>query len=72
MMAGDGINGSAGVRSTAVFEVVKGGVKQEPEPLDLTTVDDPDKLRQIAQKRGIAFHPAATVARMRRRLLMED
>lgn len=66
MMAGDGINGSAGVKSTAIFEVIKGGV--EPE-VDLASVDDPDTLRKIAQERGIAFHPAATVARMRRRLM---
>ncbi len=55
----------------ARMDVIKGpGVARDPrDPAYIESITDPDELRRLAQERHIAFHPATTVARMKRRLI---
>lgn len=52
----------------ARMEVIKGPGLPKAAP-DIASINDPDELRRIAQERRIAFHPSATVERMKRRLM---
>lgn len=53
----------------AKMVVIKGGSAASAS--DIAAINDPDRLRQIAKERNIAFAPTASVERMQKRL-MED